>query len=67
MKFRARQNVIFEHGYLIGKLGRDRVCALVDGDIEYPSDINGVVYISYQGQWKHDIEQELRSIGYEIK
>ncbi|MBQ3444032.1 MAG: nucleotide-binding protein [Selenomonadaceae bacterium] len=67
MKFRARQNVIFEHGYLIGKLGRDRVCALVDGDIEYPSDINGVVYIPYQGQWKHDIEQELKSIGYEIK
>ena len=67
MKFRARQNVIFEHGYLIGKLGRDRVCALVDGDIEYPSDISGVVYISYQGQWKHDIEQELKSIGYEIK
>lgn len=67
MKFRARQNVIFEHGYLIGKLGRNRVCALVDGDIEYPSDINGVVYIPYQGQWKHDIEQELKSIGYEIK
>lgn len=67
MKFRARQNVIFEHGYLIGKLGRNRVCALVDGDIEYPSDINGIVYIPYQGQWKHDIEQELKSIGYEIK
>jgi len=67
MKFRARQNVIFEHGYLIGKLGRNRVCALVDGDIEYPSDINGVVYIPYKGQWKHDIEQELKSIGYEIK
>ena len=67
MKFRARQNVIFEHGYLIGKLGRNRVCALVDGNIEYPSDINGVVYISYQGQWQYEIEKELKSIGYEIK
>ena len=67
MKFRARQNVIFEHGYLIGKLGRNRVCALVDGDIEYPNDISGVVYIPYKGQWKHDIEQELKSNGYEIK
>lgn len=26
---RARQNVVFEHGYLIGKLGRERVCALI--------------------------------------
>lgn len=67
MKLRARQNVIFEHGYLIGKLGRNRVCALVDGNIEYPSDINGVVYISYQDQWQYEIEKELKSIGYEIK
>ena len=67
MKFRARQNVIFEHGYLIGKLGRDCVCALVDGDIEYPSDINGIVYISYQSNWKYEIIKELKSIGYKIK
>lgn len=67
MKFRARQNVIFEHGYLIGKLGRDRVCALVDGDIEHPSDTSGVLYISYQDQWQYKIEKELKSIGYEIK
>ena len=49
MKFRARQNVIFEHGFLIAKLGRGRVCALLDGDVEQPSDINGVLYIPYQG------------------
>lgn len=67
MKLRARQNVIFEHGYLIGKLGRNRICALVDGNIEYPSDISGIVYISYQGQWKHEIEKELKNIGYKIK
>ena len=67
MKPRARQNVIFEHGYLIGKLGRDRVCALVDGDIEHPSDINGIVYISYQDQWQYKIIEELKSIGYKVK
>ena len=61
MKPRARQNVIFEHGYLIGKLGRERVCALVDENIEYPSDINGVVYISYQDQWQYKIVEELKS------
>ena len=29
---RARQNVIFEHGYLMGKIGRDNVVAIVKGD-----------------------------------
>ena len=54
-KERARQNVVFEHGYLIGKLGRDKVSALVKGDIEKPGDISGVVYISMDdaGAWKH--------------
>jgi hypothetical protein len=36
-KSRARQNVVFEHGYLIAKLGRQNVCALVKGDIELPT------------------------------
>ena len=40
---RARQNVIFEHGLLLGLLGADRVCAIVKGRVELPSDIEGVV------------------------
>lgn len=69
MKPRARQNVVFEHGYLIGKLGRDKVCALCKGDVEYPSDISGVVYIPYQkqGDWQLRIAKELKMSGYEIK
>jgi predicted nucleotide-binding protein len=43
-KKRARQNVIFEFGYFIGKLGRNRVIGLVKDDVEMPSDYNGVVY-----------------------
>ena len=43
---RARQNVVFEHGYLMSKLGRQNVCALVKGDIETPNDISGVIYIN---------------------
>ena len=39
MKFRARQNVIFEHGFLIARLGRNRVCALLDGEVEQPSTL----------------------------
>lgn len=44
-KNRARQNVVFEHGFLIGKIGRENVCALVKGEIETPNDISGVVYV----------------------
>jgi hypothetical protein len=43
-KARARQNVIFEHGLLIGLLGRERTCAIIKGDLEIPSDIRGMVY-----------------------
>jgi hypothetical protein len=36
LRKRARQNVVFEHGYLMAKLGRKNVCALVKDDIETP-------------------------------
>jgi predicted nucleotide-binding protein len=63
---RARQNVVFEHGFLIGKIGRRNVCALVKGNIEKPNDISGVVYISTEGEWKIAIAKELRNSGYAI-
>jgi predicted nucleotide-binding protein len=63
---RARQNVVFEHGYLIGKIGRRNVCALVKGDIEKPNDISGVVYIPTSEEWKLSLAKELRNSGYEI-
>lgn len=61
-KARARQNVVFEHGYLIGKLGRNNVCALVKGDIELPNDISGIVYIQLDsnGSWKIPLAKELK-------
>lgn len=65
---RARQNVVFEHGYLIGRLGRENVCALKKGDIETPNDISGVVYVDFDpaGAWKAEVVRELRSCGYKI-
>ena len=39
LKSRARQNVIFEHGLLIGKIGRANVVALVKGDVEIECEI----------------------------
>lgn len=64
-QYRARQNVVFEHGYLIGRLGRERVCALVKGKVETPGDISGVVYIPMDdaGAWKMDLAKEMQNIG----
>lgn len=52
--YRARQNVVFEHGFLIGKLERKRVAALTKGEIETPNDISGIVYIKIDDseEWK---------------
>ncbi|MFA6009209.1 MAG: nucleotide-binding protein [Desulfobacteraceae bacterium] len=61
LKQRARQNVILELGYFVGRLGRTNVCALHKGDIELPSDYQGVVYIEMDemGAWKTKLAQEL--------
>lgn len=66
LRHRARQNVVFEHGYLIGKIGRKNVAALVKGDVETPNDISGVVYISMDNDWKLDLAKELRNSGYSV-
>ncbi len=65
---RARQNVILELGYFIGRLGRGRVCALKSGDLELPSDIIGVVWIDFDpsGGWKTELAKELQAASYEI-
>lgn len=61
IKLRARQNVILELGYFIGRLGRTKVCALHKGGVELPSDYQGVVYIEVDsaGAWKAKLAQEL--------
>lgn len=65
-QYRARQNVVFEHGYLIGKLGRPRVAAIVKGQVETPNDISGVVYVSMDTAWQAELTKELRSVGYKV-
>lgn len=68
-KDRARQNVVFEHGYLMAKLGRENICALVKGNIETPNDISGVVYVPLEstGAWKTAVAKELDGCGYQLK
>ncbi|WP_280234483.1 nucleotide-binding protein [Nocardia cyriacigeorgica] len=62
---RARQNVIFELGYFIGKLGRSRVALLVEPGVERPSDTDGILYISLDpnGGWKLPLAKELNNAG----
>lgn len=64
---RARQNVVFEHGFLIGKLGRPNVCPLVKGSVETPNDISGIVYTSMDNtNWQLELAKELREAGYAV-
>lgn len=63
---RARQNVILELGYFVGKLGRDRVCALRADGVELPSDVLGVQYIELRTGWELELGRELRAAGLDI-
>lgn len=65
LKKRARQNVIFETGYLMGKIGRDNVILLSNDEIDIPSDLSGIVYIN-KAEWEIRVLKELRDTGYSI-
>ncbi len=68
---RARQNVVFELGYFVGKLGRGRVAALMtDSAIERPSDVAGVLYINVEAlgavDWRINLAREMKAAGLDI-
>ncbi|OEZ54227.1 TIR domain-containing protein [Duganella sp. HH105] len=58
---RARQNVVFELGFFLGKMPAGHVCALVKEPIEKPSDFDGVAYIELDDHegWKTRLAREL--------
>lgn len=62
---RARQNVVFEHGFMYSYLGRNKVVALVEDGVEIPGDLSGVIYITKDpvGKWKAEILKELQASG----
>ena len=65
---RPRQNVILELGFFLGKLGRHRTLALQKGDLELPSDYDGVLYIPMddQGAWRMTLVRELKGAGINV-
>lgn len=58
---RARQNVVLELGYFIGKVGRENI-VVVDAGVERPSDLAGLSYVAYPGEnWKDDLRTEIEA------
>ena len=68
LKPRARQNVVFELGFFVGSLGRRRVCALLKGDVEIPSDFAGVLWVPMDagGAWRFKLVQEMIAAGLDV-
>lgn len=66
LQSRARQNVMLELGFFIGRLGRSNVCALTRGNVELPFDFAGVVYQPMEDNWRSAIARELADAGFEI-
>jgi predicted nucleotide-binding protein len=66
-ELRARQNVILEFGFFVGKLGRQRTFALVEKGVTLPSDMHGLIYISLDdGQWRLHLVRELKAAGLQV-
>jgi len=68
-RLRARQNVILELGMFLVRLGRKRVAILHKGDMELPSDINGLIYIKFKkrvDEVKERLGAELQEAGFPI-
>jgi predicted nucleotide-binding protein len=64
---RARQNVIWEWGYLVGKLGRDRVVCIYKTGVELPSDMGGIVTINVDRDLREktdELRKEFVNAGY---
>ena len=68
LKPRARQNVILELGFFLGKLGRKHVCALYKENVEIPSDYKGVLFIPMDKNngWQLSLAKEIKAAGIKI-
>lgn len=68
--YRARQNVILEMGFFLGRLGRERVAAIYKPheSFDMPSDYSGVLYIEFDvdGAWQYKLAKELKASGHDV-
>jgi len=65
---RARQNVIMELGFFLGRLGRGKVAVLYKEGVEIPSDYQGVVFIPLDDGtgWHLQLARELKQAGLDV-
>jgi len=65
---RARQNVVFEFGYFVGRIGRGNVVAIIESGVETMSDYAGVLYIPFdaEGAWRLKLVKELKAAGLDV-
>lgn len=68
MQPRARQNVILELGYAMGRVGRRNVTILYEEGVELPSDIAGVAYypLDSHGGWQRHLLGDLKAAGFQV-
>lgn len=67
-RMRARQNVVFEMGYFMGRLTRKRVVVLLDQGVDKPGNLDGLVYVPTLDEygWKLRLVKELNNCGYKV-
>ncbi len=66
---RARQNVVMEMGMLISAIGRKNVAILKKGHLEVPSNVDGIIYLSFNEHVKEIVPKlvdRLREAGFDL-
>ena len=61
--------MIFEFGYFVGRLGRNKVCCLHRGEVTVPSDLDGLLYKNVDesvDSQAYNIIRELKAAGYKV-
>ncbi|MCI0507753.1 MAG: nucleotide-binding protein [Gammaproteobacteria bacterium] len=61
-------NTVYELGMIVGRLGRNRVCALVKKNIDILADYSGISYVPVDspGAWKFLLIKQLKDAGFNI-
>lgn len=65
---RSNQSLVYKHGYLTSKLGRNKICVLCEEGVNLPSILYDVLYIPFEqsGTWKYNLAKEMKACGLEI-
>jgi len=64
----TEQNVIFELGYFLGKLGKQNVVVIYKKmkDFKIPNNYNGILWIEYKNGWYFDLIKVLKERNFDV-